>query len=121
MSARIRQRRPFTLPSRSDAMSMYWIWSRPWWAVISDSLRVSVHLTGFPSRRATSRLMTSSGVTCSLPPKPLLHEPSADHDLGVGEDLVGVGPGAGLPAVEDEVEAAVGLEVVVGQLGALGD
>jgi hypothetical protein len=29
--------------------------------------------------------------------------------------------GAGLAAVEDEVEAAVGLEVVVGQLGRLGD
>jgi hypothetical protein len=50
--------------------------------------------------------------------QPLLHEPAADHDLGVGEGLVGVGTGAGLAAVEDEVEAAVGLEVVVGQLGA---
>ena len=58
------------LPSRSAAMSMYWIWSRPWCALISDSLRVSVHLTGLPSRRATRRVMTSSGVTCSLPPKP---------------------------------------------------
>ena len=35
-------------------MSMYWIWSRPWWAAISDSLRVSVHLTGLPSCAATS-------------------------------------------------------------------
>jgi hypothetical protein len=51
-------------------MSMYWIWSRPWCADISDSLRVSVHLTGLPRRRATRRLSTSSGVTCSLPPKP---------------------------------------------------
>ncbi len=49
---------------------MNWIWSRPWWALISDSLRVSVHLIGLPSLRASSRMSSSSGVTCSLPPKP---------------------------------------------------
>ena len=37
---------------------------------MSDSVRVSVYLHGFPSRRAASSAMTSSGVTASLPPKP---------------------------------------------------
>ena len=70
MSERMWTFRPLTLPSRSAAMSMYWIWSRPWCALISDSLRVSVHFTGLPMRLATSRLSTSSGVTWSLPPNP---------------------------------------------------
>jgi hypothetical protein len=51
-------------------MSMYWTWSRPWCALMSDSLRVSVHLTGLPSLRAMSRQSSSSGVTWSLPPNP---------------------------------------------------
>ncbi len=70
MSASSRTRRPVTVPSFFAATSMYWIWSRPWWAVIRDSERVSVHLTGLPSRRATSSARISSGQTCSLPPKP---------------------------------------------------
>ena len=61
---------PVTVPSRRAVMVMSWIWSRPWWADISDSERVSVYLAGLPSRRATRVVITSSGVTCSLPPKP---------------------------------------------------
>jgi hypothetical protein len=159
-------------------MSTYWIWSRPWCAVISDSLRVSVHLTGLPSRRATRRVSTSSGVDLELPAEPttdvgrdhaqlvlrdagdqrqhhpqdvrdlggrpqrevvalrlhddrarlherrdepLLHEPPADDDIGVGERLLGVTGRAGLPAVEDEVEAGVRVQVVVDQVGAVLD
>ncbi len=45
-------------------------WSRPWWPDIIDSERVSVYFTGFPSRRATAQVIHSSGVVCSLPPKP---------------------------------------------------
>ena len=45
-------------------------WSRPWWAVISDSERVSVYFTGLPSLRATAKVIISSGVCWSLPPKP---------------------------------------------------
>ena len=37
---------------------------------MSDSERVSVYLTGRPSWRATHQASHSSGVTCSLPPKP---------------------------------------------------
>src|SRR3954471_1508481 len=48
MSERMWHFRPLMLPSRSAAMSLYWIWSRPWWALISDSLRASVHLNSFP-------------------------------------------------------------------------
>ena len=40
--------------------------------------------------------------------QPLLDEPPADDDLGVGEGLVGVRARAGLAGVEDEVEALVG-------------
>ena len=35
-----------------------------------DSVRVSVNFTGLPSRRATRKQTSSSGVNCSLPPKP---------------------------------------------------
>ena len=35
-----------------------------------DSERVSVYFAGLPSRRATISVTISSGVTCSLPPKP---------------------------------------------------
>ena len=39
-------------------------------AEIIDSERVSVYLHGRPSRRATAIVANSSGVVCSLPPKP---------------------------------------------------
>ena len=70
MSASRSTSRPVTVPSRLAAIVESWIWSRPWCAAISDSERVSVYLTGLPSRRATSSVMISSGVTCSLPPNP---------------------------------------------------
>ena len=70
MSASSSTFRPVTVPSRRAASVSFWIWSRPWCAAIMDSLRDSVYLTGLPSRRATSSAITSSGVTCSLPPKP---------------------------------------------------
>ena len=70
MSASSSTFRPVTVPSRRAASVSFWIWSRPWCAASMDSLRDSVYLTGLPSRRATSRAITSSGVTCSLPPKP---------------------------------------------------
>ena len=59
-----------TVPSRLAAIVMSWIWSRPWWADSSDSERVSVHFTGLPSLTDAARTRISSGVTCSLPPKP---------------------------------------------------
>ena len=70
MSASSSTLRPVTVPSRRAASVSFWIWSRPWWAASMDSLRDSVYFTGLPSRRATSSAITSSGVTCSLPPKP---------------------------------------------------
>ena len=45
-------------------------WSRPWWAAISDSERVSVYLTGLPIRRRDRQAIHSSGVIWSLPPNP---------------------------------------------------
>ena len=45
-------------------------WSRPWWAAISDSERVSVYLHGLPILRATDQVIHSSGVVWSLPPNP---------------------------------------------------
>ena len=59
-----------TVPSRFAARVMSCIWSRPWWADSSDSDRVSVHFTGRPSLRAARTQSSSSGVTCSFPPKP---------------------------------------------------
>ncbi len=59
-----------TLPSLVAARVSFCHWSRPWWAAISDSDRVSVYFTGLPSRRAAMKVMNSSGVTWSLPPKP---------------------------------------------------
>ena len=58
------------MPSLVAASVSFWIWSRPWCAAISDSLRVSVYLHGLPIRRAARKVMNSSGVTCSLPPNP---------------------------------------------------
>src|SRR3954454_11375191 len=65
-------RRPLRLPSRSDAMSTYWIWSRPWCALISDSLRVSVHLIGVSTRPATPRggIPTAGGRRAAAQPPP---------------------------------------------------
>ena len=58
------------MPSFSAASVSFCHWSRPWWAAISDSERVSVYFTGLPTWRATHQAIHSSGVTCSLPPKP---------------------------------------------------
>ncbi len=70
MSASSSTFRPVSLPSRVAQIVMSWIWSRPWCAAVIDSDRDSVHFTGLPSLRATSRAMNSSGITASLPPKP---------------------------------------------------
>ena len=70
MSARSFTSRAVILPSLVTETVRSWIWSRPWWAVSSDSERVSVHFTGLPSFWATSRVTTSSGATAILPPKP---------------------------------------------------
>ena len=70
MSARSLTSRPVIFPSLVTLTARSWIWSRPWWAVSSDSERVSVHLTGLPSFWATSSVTTSSGATAILPPKP---------------------------------------------------
>ena len=61
---------PVTVPSLVAARVRFCHWSRPWWAAIKDSERVSVYLQGFPNLRATMKVMNSSGVVCSLPPKP---------------------------------------------------
>ena len=58
------------MPSFSAERVSFCHWSRPWWAVIRDSDRVSVYFTGLPSRRATAKVIISSGVCWSLPPKP---------------------------------------------------
>ena len=58
------------MPSFSADSVSFCHWSRPWWALISDSERVSVYFTGLPSRRPTAQAIHSSGVTWSLPPKP---------------------------------------------------
>ena len=70
MSASRCTSRPVTVPSRLAVIVISWIWSRPWCAAISDSERDSVYLAGLPSLRATRVVMTSSGVTGILPPKP---------------------------------------------------
>ncbi len=70
MSASRCTSKPVNFPSRVAVSVISWIWSRPWCALISDSLRDSVNLTGLFSLRATSVQITSSGVTCSLPPNP---------------------------------------------------
>ena len=62
--------RPVTVPSRRAVSVSSWIWSRPWCADIIDSLRVSVYLHGRPTPGGDDRSISSSGVTCSLPPKP---------------------------------------------------
>ena len=62
--------KPVTLPSLSAARVSVCTWSRPWWAAIRLSLRVSVYFTGLHSRRATAQAIHSSGVVWSLPPKP---------------------------------------------------
>ena len=63
--------RPVTLPSLVAARVSFCHWSRPWWADTSDSERVSVYLHGLadPAGRP-HQVIHSSGVVCSLPPKP---------------------------------------------------
>ncbi len=58
------------MPSFSAANVMCWTCARPWWPLWRLSLRVSVYFTGFSSRRATAKLIHSSGVSASLPPNP---------------------------------------------------
>ncbi len=59
-----------TAPSFVAASVSFCHWSRPWWALTRLSLRVSVYFTGLWSSRATANAIISSGVCCSLPPKP---------------------------------------------------
>ena len=61
---------PRIVPSDVAAISMSWIWSRPWWVDTMCSLRPSVHLTGRPSFLARTTERTSSRLICSLAPKP---------------------------------------------------
>ena len=49
---------------------MSWMTSRPWCAEIMLSDRLSVYLTGLPTRSAARNVISSSGVTWSLPPNP---------------------------------------------------
>ena len=70
MSASSSTLKPVTVPSFSADRVSFCHWSRPWWAEIIDSERVSVNLQGRPSLRATAIVANSSGVVCSLPPKP---------------------------------------------------
>ncbi len=70
MSASRSTCRPRMRPSASAASLMCWIWPRPWCTVRLPSERDSVHLTGLPSLRVSSRQSTSSAVTCSLVPNP---------------------------------------------------
>ena len=70
MSASRSTLRPVTLPSLVAVRVRFCHWSRPWWPDNSDSERVSVHLQGLPVRWASRTVMISSGVICSLPPKP---------------------------------------------------
>ena len=53
--------------------------------------------------------------------EPLLDEPPADDDVGIGEGLVGVRGRARLTAVEDEAEAGVGGQVGVEEVRRLPD
>ena len=61
---------PVTVPSLFAPSVTSMIWSRPWWLVVMCSERVSVHLTGRPSRLARASTSASSPYTCSLDPKP---------------------------------------------------
>src|SRR6266540_2199879 len=62
--------RPVIVPSRRAVSVMSWITSRPWCAETIASERVSVYLTGLPTRSAARNVISSSGVTWSLPPNP---------------------------------------------------
>ena len=59
------------MPSLVAARVSFCHWSRPWWPDISDSERVSVYLHRLaePAGDRDGR-SNSSGVVCSLPPKP---------------------------------------------------
>ncbi len=70
MSASRSTDRPRSLPSRSAAILIRWIWSRPWCTARLPSLRDSVHFTGRPSLRAISTVRNSSAVTWSFDPNP---------------------------------------------------
>ena len=52
--------RAFTLPSRLAPNFTVVIWSRPWCEVVMCSERVSVHLTGRCSLRASATISASS-------------------------------------------------------------
>ena len=56
----MRARQPVTVPSRLAVSVTCAVWSRPWWLVVMCSERVSVHLTGCPSRLANARTSASS-------------------------------------------------------------
>ena len=56
-------------------------WSRPWWAVISDSERVSVYFTGLPSLRATANVIISSGRVLQLAAEAAAHVGRDHPDL----------------------------------------
>ena len=122
---------PVTVPSFSAARVSFCHWSRPWWAAISDSERVSVYFTGRPRRRASAIAIHSSGVGLQLAAEATAHvgrdhaqlrlrdahrrgerEPQDVRDLGGGPhgDLLAGGVdhhGAGLHERRDQPLLAV--------------
>ncbi len=72
------------MPSFSAARVSFCHWSRPWWALISDSQRVSVYFTGLPSRRPTAQAIHSSGVDLELAAEAAADVGRDDPDLGLG-------------------------------------
>ena len=66
----MRARSPVKVPSRLQPSSTYWTWAREWGRATRSSLRVSVQVTGRPSRRATAVATEYSGARPALPPKP---------------------------------------------------
>ena len=73
------------MPSLVAARVSFCHWSRPWWAAISDSERVSVYFTGLPSRRAAMKVMNSSGVDLELAAEAAADVRGDDPDLGLGD------------------------------------
>ncbi len=49
------------VPSREPPISTSWSWARPWPRATMLSERVSVHLSGRPTRRASQAINSSSG------------------------------------------------------------
>ena len=84
MSASRWTSRPVTVPSFLAVIVMSWIWSRPWWAVSSDSERVSVHLTGLPSFCASATQSISSGMHPDLAAEAAAHVGGDDPQLALG-------------------------------------